>query len=83
MNKILDIIFKKYVEIPVNASQIETPELQNAFLSFFDTYFGDDMSLDERNEANIRLGDLIYDYQETAFEAGFYTAVQLLMGGGQ
>ncbi|MCM1357601.1 MAG: hypothetical protein NC205_03335 [Prevotella sp.] len=83
MNNILDIIFKRYVEIPVNASPIVTPELQNAFHSFFDTYFGDDMSLDERSGADIRLSNLIYDYQETAFEAGFYTAVKLLMGAGQ
>lgn len=81
MNKILNIIFRRYIEIPVNSSPIETSELQNAFHSFFATYFGDDMSLDECSEANIRLGDLIYGYQEKAFEAGFYTAVQLLTAG--
>ncbi|MCM1315753.1 MAG: hypothetical protein NC205_00850 [Prevotella sp.] len=83
MNKILDIIFKKYAEIPANVSPLETPELHNDFHSFVATYFGDDMSFDKCWDANVRFGNLICSYQKKAFEVGFYTAVQLLIGGEQ
>ncbi len=83
MNKILDIIYNGYANMPTDVSPLETPETSNAFWNFIDTYFGDDKSYNEREGATERFINLIYDYQAIAFEAGFKAAVQLFMGGGQ
>lgn len=83
MNKILEIIYKAYASMPADVCPLETPETFEAYCDFTDTYLGDNMSYDESSEAQEHFASLISSYQLKAFEAGFKTAVQLLMGGGQ
>ena len=83
MNKILEIIYQSYLEAEADVSPLETPETFEAFHDFIDTYLGDDMPYTKSCEAQESFALLLNNYRLTAFTAGFYTAVNLLMGGGQ
>lgn len=83
MNKILEIIYKAYAEMPADVCPLETPETFEAYCDFTDTYLGDNMPYTESSEAQEHFASLLEDCRLNAFEAGFKTAVQLLMVGGQ
>lgn len=80
MNKILEIIYQSYAEMPLEISPFETMETLDAYNDFVDTYLVDNLPYPERREAQKRFAFLLRDYQQKAFEAGFKTAVQLLTG---
>lgn len=82
MNHLLEIIYNDYAEKLLPENQLETPEIRNAKLSFFNTYFSY-MSDKEQDKAYNRLLDLCNIVEENAFEVGFRAGIKLLMGGMQ
>lgn len=77
MNKLLEVIYNDYEEKTIAENPLATTEIENATLSFLDTYFSH-MSENEHNKAYNKLIDLCNAIQENAFEVGFYAGVQLL-----
>lgn len=77
MNKILDRIYAVYEEMPNNENPLETPEIQSALESFFNTYFGR-FSRDEYDKTWCELLNIISIYQKRAFETGFYAGIELM-----
>lgn len=77
MNKILETIYYEQLEKPTKENPLESPKLQKALDSFFNTYFGH-FPYDEYDKASIRLLNIISTYQENAFEAGFYAGIELM-----
>lgn len=82
MNHLLEVIYQNYAEKPLTENQLETPEIRNVTLSFFDTYFSY-MSNKEQEKAYNRLIELCNTIEENAFEVGFRTGIKLLTGGMQ
>ncbi len=73
MNKILKPLFLQWLE-----SYKDTLETQNTL-----DVFCEGKDIDESNAKYNMLAETINEERKTAFNAGFKTAVQLLMGGVQ
>lgn len=77
MNKLLEVIYYDYSEKPIAENQLATTEIENAKLSFLNTYFSH-MSSEEQDKAGAGLINLCNTIEENAFEVGFYAGVHLL-----
>lgn len=75
MNKVLQVIYCELTEKSL-PNKLETAEMLKKQAEF-SRKVTEDFGLDSE------LQDIISEYQEKAFSAGFYTAVELLTGGGQ
>ena len=63
-------------------NELETERARTLTTKFFDTYCRN-LSPKALDEFNCDLYNIVSEYEENAFSAGFYTAVELLTGGGQ
>lgn len=78
MNKVLQQLYLSLSE----DDAFYSAETEQAFSNIYNTVTAD-MSLKEENKIYDMLGDYSYSVKANAFEVGFRTAVQLLMGAGQ
>lgn len=77
MNKILEKLYHS-----VKDDDFDSEESSEAYGYFYDTFTAD-MSLEYENKFFGMLNSYTTAVEKNAFEVGFRTAVQLLMGGGQ
>ncbi|MDE5620590.1 MAG: hypothetical protein K2I80_08785 [Ruminococcus sp.] len=84
MNKHLERIYLPLTEEKTENNPFCTAEIDEKYQAFFDIYFNPSvMTSQEYDTACTKFFNFANAVEANAFEVGFYTAVQLLMGAGQ
>ncbi|MDE6833535.1 MAG: hypothetical protein K2J39_04720 [Ruminococcus sp.] len=84
MNKQLEKLYLPFAKADTANNPFCTAEIGEKYKDFFDTYFSTSvMTSQEYDTATTKFFAFATAVEENAFEVGFYTAVQLLIGGGQ
>ena len=81
MNKLLENLYAPLSEENVENNPFCTTKIDEKYDAFFNTYFSTCvMTSQEYDTALGKFADFADAVEENAFEVGFYTAVNLLMG---
>ena len=84
MNKQLEKLYLSLTVEKLENNPFCTAEIGEKYNAFFNTYFSTDiMTRDEYDTAMEKFFNFANAVEENAFEIGFKTAIQLLMGGEQ
>ncbi|MCM1007766.1 MAG: hypothetical protein NC485_07505 [Ruminococcus flavefaciens] len=82
-NFLLNAMFQAIMDENPTDSKLNPYELNIKFDKILDQYLPDSKDdYDTRNDGEMEFIAIVYEYMENAFNTGFNTAIQLLMGGG-